>query len=72
MIYGRVLQFLRLQVMGQEFSIKYSQLVQYLRTASVTLYSFWDYISTHKIKHPLQCAVTWKYTLDIMSRFRHL
>ena len=66
-VFGRLFRLLRLQVLGEAFPIKYGQLVQYPVPVPVTLRPFFDYIPTCKIKHLLQCAVTWKHTLCLCN-----
>ena len=51
MLYSRLFWSLRLQILGEPFPIKYSQLVQYPVPVSVTLCPFFHYISTCKIKY---------------------
>ena len=62
-VFSMLFRLLHLQILGEAFSIKYGQLIQYPIPVPVTLCPFFDYISACKVKHLLQCAVTWKYTL---------
>ena len=66
-VFGRLFRLLRLQVLGEALPIKYGQLVQYPVPVPVTLCPFFDYISACKVKHLLQRAVTWKYTLCLCN-----